>query len=124
MSAGGGGDHVTVTFLSSTDDLARLVAKSAMEWMWGMELVITWIMGWVSLASMVMERLDVFRLWMAVLTELIMSEMLKISLDCSVVVALINSHSLSRLLLVFALSAVSLMEMAVAISVEMFPVSL
>ena len=124
MSAGGGGDHVTVTFLSSADDLARLVANSAMEWMWGMELVTAWITGWVSLASVVTERLDVFRLRMAILTKLIMSEMLRISLDCSVVVALINSHSLSQLLLVFALSAVSLTEMAVAISVEMFPISL
>ena len=124
MSAGGGGDRVTVTFLSSADDLARLVANSAMEWMWGMELVTAWITGWVSLASVVTERLDVFRLRMAILTKLIMSEMLRISLDCSVVVALINSHSLSQLLLVFALSAVSLTDMAVAISVEMFPISL
>ena len=124
MSACGGGDRVTVTFLSSADDLARLVANSAMEWMWGMELVTAWITGWVSLASVVTERLDVFRLRMAILTKLIMSEMLRISLDCSVVVALINSHSLSQLLLVFALSAVSLTEMAVAISVEMFPISL
>ena len=118
------GDCITVTFLSSADNLVRLVADSAMEWMWGMELVTAWITGWVSLASVVMERLDVFRLWMAILTKLIVSEMLRISLDCSVVVALINSHSLSRLLLVFALSAVSLTEMAVAISVEMFPISL
>ena len=52
-----------------------------------------------------MERLETFSLWMAAFAELIVSKMLRISLDCSVVVALMNSHSFLMLLLTFALSA-------------------
>ena len=56
--------------------------------------------------------------------DLIVSEMLRMCLDCSVVVALMNLHSCLRLVLFVTLSIVSLLDTAVAISVEIFLVCL
>ena len=68
--------------------------------------------------------LVVFRLWIEVWINLIMSVMLSKCLDCSEVVALINFHLHLRLLLEVVLSAISFLEIVVVISVDRFLVSL
>ena len=55
-----------------------------------------------------------FRLWMDALIVLIVSAILRMCLDCSAVVALMNTHSCSRLLLVAALIVASFSAMDVA----------
>ena len=64
------------------------------------------------------------RLWIEVLIALIMSAILSKCLDCSEAVALITLHSHLRLSLEVVLSAISFLEIDVAISVDRFSVSL
>ena len=81
-------------------------------------------MGWTSFAIEVTVWLVESRLWMEALIALMVSDMLTMCLDCLVVVALMNSHSCSMLMMDVVFKLESLCEMAETISVEVLSVSL
>lgn len=80
--------------------------------------------GCSSLVTVTTARLEALRLWMHALIVLIVSVILRMCLDCSAVVALMNTHSHLRLLLVAALIVASFSVMDVAKTVEVFSISL
>ena len=109
---------------SSVANSVRIFAKSVMVRVWGMESVRAWMPSCISLVMVSTMWLVVFRLWIDVLIDLIVSAMLSKCLDCSKAVALMNLYSHLRLSLLVVLSAISFSEIVVVISVDRFSVSL
>ena len=81
-------------------------------------------MGWTSFTIEVTVWLVESRLRMEVLIALMVSDMPTMCLACLAVVALMNSHSHSMLVMAVVFSLESLCEMAEMISVEVLSVSL
>ena len=112
-----GGESDAVAFFSSVTIFRRSLVESVMDWVWGIAEDNKLTMGWTSFAVDMTVWLVESRLQMEVLIVLMVSYMLTICLDCSVVIALMNLHSCSMLVMHVVFKLESLCEMAETISV-------
>ena len=120
----GGGGSEAVAFLNSVTIFRRSLVETAMDCVWGIAEDNMLTMGWTSFAIEVTVWLVVSRLQMEVLIALMVSDMPMMCLACLVVVALMNSHSCSMLVMDVVFKLESLCETAETISVEVLLVSL
>ena len=123
MFEGGGGSEA-IAFLNSVTVFRRSSAETVMDWVWGIAEDNKLTMGWTSFAIEVTVWLVESRLRMEVLIVLMVSDKLTMCLACSAVVALMNSHLRSMLVMDMVFRLESLCEMAEMISVEVLLVSL
>ena len=119
-----GGGSNAVVFFNSVTIFRRPLVEMVMDWVWGIVEDNVLTMGWTSFAIEVTVWLVESRLWMEVLIALMVSDMPTMCLACLVVVALMNSHSHSMLVMDVVFKLESLCEMAETISVEVLLVSL
>lgn len=120
----GGGGSEAVAFLNSVTDFRRSLVEAAMDWVWGIAEDNMLTMGCTSFAIEATVWLVESRLRMEVLIALMVLDMPTMCLACSAVVALMNSHSRSILVMDVVFKLESLCETAETISVEVLSVSL
>ena len=120
----GGGGSEAVVLLNSVTVFRRSLVETAMDWVWGITEDNVLTMGWTSFTIEVTVWLVKSRLRMEVLIVLMVSDIPTMCLACLVVVALMNLHSHSMLVMAMVFSLESLCETAEMISVEVLSVSL
>ena len=121
---GGGGGSEAVALLNSVTVFKRSLVEMVMDWVWGIAEDNVLTIGWTSFTIEATVWLVESRLRIEVLIALMVSDMLTMCLACSAVVALMNSHSRSMLVMDVVFRLESLCEMAEMISVEVLSVSL